>query len=134
MMVGTRNHWKPFRKQERPIMADVILDQLETGEIDHYYGSKWQPSTLVEGGFEAEEYFAHLGDGGSWLYFTAAPIKASDGTIIGAIETLWDTTENKRAETERQKYTRHGSKRASRPFPRSSRAAPSPPSCLTAIM
>jgi PAS domain S-box-containing protein len=107
MMVGTRNHWKPFRKQERPIMADVILDQLETGEIDHYYGSKWQPSSLVEGGFEAEEYFAHLGDGGSWLYFTAAPIKASDGSIIGAIETLWDTTESKRAETERQKYTRH---------------------------
>ncbi|WP_319407071.1 PAS domain S-box protein [uncultured Desulfosarcina sp.] len=105
-MVGTRNHWKPFRRQERPIMADVILDQLETGEIDHYYGSKWQPSTLVEGGFEAEEYFDHLGDGGCWLFFTAAPIKASDGTIIGAIETLWDNTENRRAEVERRKYTR----------------------------
>ncbi len=106
MMVGTRDHWKPFRKKERPIMADVILDQLETGEIDHYYGSKWQPSTLVEGGFEAEEYFEHLGDGGCWLFFTAAPIKASDGTIIGAIETLWDNTENQRAEVERRNYTR----------------------------
>ena len=105
-MVGTRNHWKAFRKKERPIMADVILDQLETGEIDHYYGSKWHPSTLVEGGFEAEEYFDHLGDGGCWLFFTAAPIKASDGTIIGAIETLWDTTENQRAEVERRNYTR----------------------------
>jgi PAS domain S-box-containing protein len=105
-MVGTRDHWKPFRKKERPIMADVILDQLETGEIDHYYGSKWQPSTLVEGGFEAEEYFEHLGAGGCWLFFTAAPIKASDGTIIGAIETLWDNTENQRAEVERRNYTR----------------------------
>ena len=105
-MVGTRNHWKPFRKRERPIMADVILDQLETGEIDHYYGSKWQPSTLVEGGFEAQEFFEHLGDGGRWLFFTAAPIKASDGTIIGAIETLWDTTDNQRAEVERRNYTR----------------------------
>jgi PAS domain-containing protein len=45
--------------------------------------------------------------------FTAAPIKASDGTIIGAIETLWDNTENRRAETERRN-TRAGSKRASR--------------------
>ncbi len=105
-MVGTRNHWKPFRKHERPIMADVILDQLETGEINHYYGSKWQPSTLVEGGFEAEEYFEQLGDGGGWLIFTAAPIKASDGTIVGAIETLWDNTENQRAEVERRNYTR----------------------------
>ncbi|MBC2712538.1 MAG: PAS domain S-box protein [Desulfosarcina sp.] len=105
-MVGTREHWKPFRKKERPIMADVILDQLETGEINHYYGSKWQPSTLVEGGFEAEEFFEHLGDNGRWLYFTAAPIKVLDGTIIGAIETLWDNTENRRAETERRNYTR----------------------------
>ena len=105
-MVGTRDHWRPFRKQERPIMADVILDQLETGEINHYYGSKWQPSSLVEGGFECEEFFEHLGNGGKWLFFTAAPIKASDGTIVGAIETLWDNTEKQRAETERRKYTR----------------------------
>jgi PAS domain-containing protein len=105
-IVGTQDHWKPFRKHERPIMADVILDQLETGEINHYYGSKWRPSTLVEGGFEAEEFFDHLGEGGRWLYFTAAPIKTSEGTIIGAIETLWDNTENKQAEVERRKYTR----------------------------
>jgi PAS domain S-box-containing protein len=105
-MVGTRDHWRPFRKQERPIMADVILDQLETGEINHYYGSKWQPSTLVEGGFEAEEFFEHIGSEGKWLFFTAAPIKESDGTIVGAIETLWDNTEKQRAEVERRKYTR----------------------------
>jgi PAS domain S-box-containing protein len=104
-MVGTRDHWKPFRKRERPIMADVILDQLETGEIDHYYGSKWQASTLVDGGFEAEEFFEHLGEDGRWLFFTAAPIKASDGTIIGAIETLWDNTETRRSEVECRNYT-----------------------------
>ena len=39
-------------------------------------------------------------------FLTAAPIKASDGTIVGAIETLWDNTEKQRAETERRKYTR----------------------------
>ncbi|BBO90895.1 PAS domain S-box protein [Desulfosarcina ovata] len=105
-IVGTHDHWKPFRRHTRPIMADVILDQLETGEINHYYGSRWQPSTTVEGGFEAEEFFDHLGDDGRWLFFTAAPIKASDGTIIGAIETLWDNTENHRAEVERHNYTR----------------------------
>ena len=48
----------------------------------------------------------HLGDGGRWLFFTAAPIKTSEGAIIGAIETLWDNTENKQAEVERHKYTR----------------------------
>ncbi|WP_319522072.1 PAS domain S-box protein [uncultured Desulfosarcina sp.] len=105
-IVGTRDHWRPFRKEERPIMADVILDQLETGEINHYYGSRWQPSTLIEGGFEAEEFFEHIGENGSWVFFTAAPIKASDGTIVGAVETLWDTTERRQAESERRAYTR----------------------------
>ena len=105
-VVGTRDHWTAFRDEQRPLMADVILDQLETGEINHYYGTRWQPSTLVEGGFEAKEFFQHLGDGGRWLFFTAAPIKASDGTIVGAIETLWDTTEQHRAEIERRNHTR----------------------------
>jgi PAS domain S-box-containing protein len=105
-MIGTRDHWKPFRKSERPLMADVILDQLETGEINHYYGSRWQPSTLVEGGFEAQEFFEHLGDGGRWLFFTGAPIKSSNGEVIGAIETLWDNTANRNTEVERRNYTR----------------------------
>jgi PAS domain S-box-containing protein len=82
-MVGTNHHWKPFRKKARPIMADVILDQLETGEISQYYGTKWRPSKLVEGAYEAEEFFEHLGENGRWLIFTAAPIKASDGTLVG---------------------------------------------------
>ena len=102
-IVGTNHHWKPFRKKARPIMADVILDQLETGEISQYYGSKWRPSSLVEGAYEAEEFFEHLGENGRWLLFTAAPIKASDGTLVGAIETLWDTTEKKRIEAERRR-------------------------------
>ena len=102
-IVGTNHHWKPFRKKARPIMADVILDQLETGEISQYYGAKWRPSALVEGAYEAEEFFEHLGENGRWLIFTAAPIKASDGTLMGAIETFWDSTENKRAEAERRR-------------------------------
>ncbi|GAG70589.1 unnamed protein product, partial [marine sediment metagenome] len=38
--------------------------------------------------------------------FWAAPIKAPDGTIVGAIETLWDKTEDKKAEEEREQHTR----------------------------
>jgi hypothetical protein len=47
--------------------------------------------SMVEGAYEAEEFFEHLGDNGRWLIFTAAPIKSSDGTLVGAIETLWDS-------------------------------------------
>ncbi|MEJ2662279.1 MAG: response regulator, partial [Desulfobacteraceae bacterium] len=40
----------------------------------------------------------NMGDGGRWLFFTAAPLKDADGNTIGAIETLQDISEQKRAE------------------------------------
>ncbi|MBW1616237.1 MAG: PAS domain S-box protein [Deltaproteobacteria bacterium] len=94
-MIGTKRQWKPFRDKKRPIMADIILDQYEAGEINKYYGKKWRKSLLIEGGYEAEEFFPNLK---KRVFFTAAPIKNAEGKIIGAIETLWDTTEKKEAE------------------------------------
>jgi hypothetical protein len=44
-----------------------------------------------------------LGNGGRWCWFTAAPIKAADGTVVGAIETLLDTTAAKQAEEEQRR-------------------------------
>lgn len=105
-IVGTRNQWKPFREKERPTMADVILSQFEEGEISKYYGEKWSKSNLIEGAYEAEEFFPNLGENGKWAFFTAAPIYRADGEIIGAIETLWDTTEKKNAEQELERYNR----------------------------
>ena len=53
-------------------------------------------SSLIEGAYEASDFFLTLG--GKWLLFTAAPLRDSEGTVIGAIETLQDITERKRAE------------------------------------
>lgn len=97
-MVGTDNQWKPFRSQKRPTMADLILDNVSREELWRHYSTRWEPSSLINGAYEAEEFFPHLGDNGTWLFFTAAPIKAPDGTIIGAIETIWDRTERRKAE------------------------------------
>jgi len=101
-ILGTNHQWKPFRSKERPIMADLILDGVQEEEVWRYYGAKWKKSDLIEGAFEAEEYFEHLGDNGKWLFFTAAPIKNSQGTTIGAIETLQDKTEEKKTQEERK--------------------------------
>jgi PAS domain-containing protein len=43
---------------------------------------------------------------GRWCWFTAAPIKSADGSVVGAIETLWDTTAAKRAEEEQRRRNR----------------------------
>jgi len=105
-LIGTDHHWKPFRSEKRPTMADLILDGIKEEDLWLYYGSKWENSGLIEGGFEAEEFFSQLGQNGKWLYFTAVPIKAPDGSIAGAIETLWDKTTEKLAESERERQNK----------------------------
>ena len=105
-MVGTNRQWSPFWEKERPTMADVILDKIETREIRKLYNGHWSSSALIEEAYEAEAFFPNLGDTGKWCFFTAAPIKAPDDTIVGAIETLWDTTEKKNAEEARERHTR----------------------------
>ncbi|MGW8186812.1 MAG: PAS domain S-box protein, partial [Desulfobacterales bacterium] len=105
-MVGTRKQWKAFYRNERSTMADVILDQVDETQIRKLYGTKWRKSSLIEGAYEAEDFFPHFGQSGKWIWFTASPIKAPNGKIAGAIETLWDKTEDKKAEEEREQRTR----------------------------
>ena len=105
-MVGTNKHWKPFRSGERPTMADVILDQMKVEDIKRYYGAKWRKSDLLEGAYGAEEFFPNIGKNGKWLFFTAAPIKGPDGRLVGAIETLWDKTEEKMAVQNSERHNR----------------------------
>jgi PAS domain S-box-containing protein len=104
-MIGTNRQWMPFYESKRPAMADVILDQSDEEEIRQLYGTTWRKSTLIEGAYEAEGFFPRLGESGAWCWFTAAPIKSPEGRIMGAIETLWDKTEDRRAEQERERHT-----------------------------
>lgn len=95
-VIGTNQHWRAFYAKERPCMADLIVDQsLDT--IPEWYKGVSR-SKLVDETFEAEGFFPDLGENGRWLKFTAAPIRSSQGVLIGAIETLEDDTERKQAE------------------------------------
>ncbi len=95
-MLGTDNHWKPFYPRKRPLLADLIID----GDIDKIYelykDMNLRKSSMVEGAFEAEHFFPHLGPEGTHLYFNAAPIKDDQGQIQGAIVTYQDFTERVR--------------------------------------
>ena len=106
-MIGTRRQWEPFYPTERPVMADLILDNATENQVNHHYGALWRRSPLIAGAYEAEDYFPHIGEGGKWFFFTAAPLRDAGGRAVGAIETLQDITERKRAEGELQQYQNH---------------------------
>lgn len=105
-IIGTTDSWAPFYDRERPSMADVILDQIDETQIEQLYGTKWRRSPLIAGAYEAEAFFPHLGDSGKWCWFTAAPIKTQQGDVVGAIETIWDITEDREAQQQREQQSR----------------------------
>ena len=102
-IVGTRDPWRVFYKNQRPTMADLILDGATEKELSRYYENKSHKSAVKEGAFEAEIFFPDIGEKGRWLFITAAPILDDRGDIIGAIESLQDTTERNHAQAARRK-------------------------------
>lgn len=98
-MIGTKNQWRAFYSEKRPVMADLIVDGVIEKEYEKYYRGRYRKSTVIQNAYEAEGFFAHLGENGKWLFFTAAPLKDTEGSVIGAIETLQDITDRKHAET-----------------------------------
>lgn len=103
-VLGRDDHWGTFYSEKRPTMADLIVDGAGQEEFEVYYKDKFKPSSLIEGAYEAEDFFQALGEKGRWLHFTASPIRSDDGRIIGAIETLLDITERKALEENLRYY------------------------------
>ncbi len=95
-MVGTNKHWKAFYEEQRPCLADLLIDE-DIGKIPAWYQGKYEPSKLIEGAYNAIDFFPALGERGTWLHFTAAAIRDTRGNIIGAMETLEDITESVRS-------------------------------------
>jgi len=96
-VTGTRQHWRAFYSKERPCLADILVDD-DTAQIPLLYQGKYSASKFLEGAYEATDFFPELGENGKWLRFTAAAIRNSQGNLVGAIETLEDITDRKRAE------------------------------------
>jgi len=97
-MIGTKNQWMTFYSKPRPVMMDYIVDRVPEEEILRRFGERCRRSPVAEGAFEAELFFPDLGQGGEWLFFTAAPLLDETGRLVGAVETIQNVTGRKHAE------------------------------------
>jgi signal transduction histidine kinase len=98
-VIGTTSHWKAFYNSERPCMADLLVDEASDA-VSQWYSGACTKSRLIAEAYEGMDFFPVLGEKGKWLRFTAAVIRNSSDRLIGAVETLEDITEQKRAEEE----------------------------------
>ena len=77
-ILGTNQHWRAFYKNQRPCLADLIVDG-RTSELDKFYASRWSKSKLLEGAYEVTQFFPDMGERGIWFRITAAGLKDSGG-------------------------------------------------------
>jgi two-component system NtrC family sensor kinase len=103
-VLGTGNGWRAFYPSERPLLADLVVNQASQHELVALYGDQVHPSAVIAGGVEVEAFFPHFGEHGKWLFFTAAPLRNTQGEIIGAIETLQDVTARHNSEDELRRH------------------------------
>ena len=92
---GKRVPWIVLYETERPLLADLLVDE-KIEQLAGWYPGKISKSRLVDGAYEGTDFFPKMGTSGMWLFFTAAPIHDARGRIIGAVETLEDVTERKK--------------------------------------
>lgn len=96
-MIGLKSAWRAFYPEERPMLADLILDGANKNEFQKYYPQAVRESSLIPGSYESEGFFEKIGNRKNlWLFYTAAQIKNEKGRVIGVIETLHDISESVR--------------------------------------
>ncbi len=97
-MIGTNRQWTPFYDEERPVIADLVIDQT-LDRADELY-SNYSSGQSKIGSLRAEGWYENIGGKRRYIFFEAAPVRNSKQEVIAAVETLEDITERKIIETE----------------------------------
>ena len=82
----------PFYGERRPVLIDLVLQHIK--EIEDKYAHVERKDEAIEG----EAYMPNMKDGAVYLFGKAAVLYDSAGYVFGAIESIRDITERKRAE------------------------------------
>lgn len=96
-IIGTNHHWTAFYPEFRPCLSDLLLD----GKIENltdYYQEKIRRSSFMDGAYEVLDLLVNRKNEPRWFFFTASPIPDETGEILGAVETILDLSDQKRAE------------------------------------
>ncbi len=99
-VVGTNKQWMAFYKKERPVLADIVLDNPR--DADRYYDVVTK-SEVGDNVYKVETWIDTRSGDRRYVRATAAPIHDPEGGIIGVVETVEDMTELKEKEKEVQK-------------------------------
>lgn len=94
--IGSRDQWKTFYEDQRPTLADLVLNFLPEKTIQAQYAKNYRKNPSYEDAYDVSTFFPEMGEEGKWFTFSAAPLKDADGNVTGAVEVLQDFSEQKK--------------------------------------
>lgn len=97
--IGTKSQWKIFYPEERPTLADLLLDDIPEN-LSKWYAQTPSKSEKIPGAYEVDNYYPNLGPEGKWFRLIAYVMRNEDGRIVGATETYIDISGQKKAEAD----------------------------------
>lgn len=102
-VLGTQNHWQAFYREQRPCLADLLV-QNRTDELGDLYEFHAQPSVYGNNGYQAENW-CYLPRKNQRLYlaFDAGPIFGKEGQLLAVVETMRDMTDYKTVQSALEK-------------------------------
>jgi len=103
-LIGTERAGSVFYQDGRPVLADLIIDGTQDSAPAHY--CSYTKSATIPDGVQAETWYTEPNGKRHYITMSAAPIRDSQGTLIGAIETVEDVTAQKEAQEARDKASR----------------------------
>ena len=89
---GDHEYALPFYNKRRPVMIDLVI--ADDHCLDHMYAYVKRDKER----YESESFIPHLKPGGAYLYNTARALYDDEGRMMGAIESIRDITDQKKAE------------------------------------
>lgn len=105
-VLGHTDAWRHFYSEHAPLLADLVVSGSKDDEIAEHHQT-FSRSALISEAIEAEAFFSHVGDSGRWLHLTAAPLRDSEMRLTGAIQTLQDITDQRKAQSALERLASH---------------------------
>ncbi len=96
-LLNTTDAWKAFYPQQRPVLADFVLDgKVEELPINYTSCDK---SPFTPDGLQSEGWLSSNGRL-RYVFSDAAPVRNTEGQVIAVVQTILDITDRRRAEEE----------------------------------
>ena len=95
-VLGTSDHWRSFYQEQRPTLADLVI-QNRPGDVLQLYGAvQGEPRSGAQ--ICAESWCDMPRAGRRYLAADASPVFDDNNTLIAVVETLRDMTDEKQAQ------------------------------------